>query len=155
VGCYFGMYVLLRVGDSSRLCLAWRERKSKRSSCAGLLNVKPLRRQNGQPDKNQQNHSCAHQSRRTVFPFTSPYSTTNPVPIPTRLISTCMSVYVDVVTPRIMTPHLFANEMSAKLEALHFSPLVGAQRRPAGENAPFSVHLPPTAFAPRAIFSDP
>ena len=54
-------------------------------SRAGPLDVKPLRRQNAKPDKNQEQQA----------------------PIPTRLINTCTSVYVDVVVPSIMTSRLF------------------------------------------------
>src|SRR5579859_4400705 len=52
-------------------------------------------------------NKSVQRSRR--FEVRSPYITTSPDPIPTRLIRTCSSVNVAVVIPRIMT-HLRADE---------------------------------------------
>src|SRR5208283_3598384 len=50
----------------------------------------------------------------SCLPLRSPYSTTNPEPIPARLMITCSRVNVEVVMPRIMVRLL-----SGRKDALH------------------------------------
>jgi hypothetical protein len=78
--------------------------------------------------KSESAHTRRHRGRQkerrpTVepFPATNPKITTNPEPMPMKLITTCTKVNVDVVMPRIMISVLSESRVSYFVSELSYS----------------------------------